>query len=76
MQNTAVIKEKIVETYRRGVCDKNGVTLPKEKWGRNGKGSAFHSSYYTEAYRDNYEKIFGRRVYNTWPRDEYGNLTP
>mgnify|MGYP003151301726 FL=1 len=56
--NTKVIKEKIVETYRRGVCDKDGKTLPKSKWGRSGKGSAFMGkAYYNQKYRDNYDLI-------------------
>jgi len=58
MKNTDEIKNKIVETYRRGVCDKNGTTLPKHKWGMSGKGSAFMGKqYYNEKYRTNYDKI-------------------
>ncbi len=74
MQNTEQIKKKIVDGYRRGVCDKNGDTIPKEKRGMNGKGSAFHSDYYTDEYRENFDKIFGEKVLNIWPRDENGNL--
>ena len=74
MKNTEEIKQKIVSTYRRGVCDKDGNTLPKEKRGMNGKGSAFHSDYYTDQYRDNFIRAFGEKPLNIWPRDENGNL--
>lgn len=74
MKNTDPIKDKIVETYRMGKCDSDGKTLPKSKWGRNGKGSAFHSAYYTEKYRHNFAEIYGDKPYNTWPRDENGDL--
>ncbi len=73
-KNTEPIKAKIVDAYRRGVCDKDGVTLPKSMWGRNGKGSAYHNDYYTDGYRDNYVRLFGEKPFNVWPRDEFGNL--
>ena len=58
MDNTHEIKEKIVDTYRRGVCDKNGVTLPKHKQGMSGKGSAFMGkAYYIDKYRTNFDLI-------------------
>ncbi len=74
MQNTENIKKKIVDGYRRGVCDKNGNTLPKSKQGQNGKGSAFHNDYNTEQYRESYDQIYGEPKLNIWPRDEFGNL--
>lgn len=74
MNNTEAIKEKIVDGYRRGVCDSNGNTLPKSKQGKNGKGSAFHNDYNTEQYRENHERIFGESKLNVWPRDKDDNL--
>jgi hypothetical protein len=74
MKNEEAIKQKIVTGYRRGVCDKNGNTLPKSKWGQNGKGSAFHNDYNTPEYRENHERIFGESKLNIWPRDLAGNL--
>jgi len=56
MKNTEEIKKKIVDAYRRGVCDSEGVTLPKEKQGRSGKGSHFRPAR-TQQYRDNFDKI-------------------
>ena len=57
MKNTEAIKEKIVDTYRRGICDKNGNTIPREKRGMNGKGSAFRSGHCNDIYRKNYDTI-------------------
>lgn len=74
MKNTEAIKEKIVDGYRRGICDKNGNTLPKSKQGKNGKGSAFHNDYNTDKFRQNYEEIYGESKLNVWPRDGEGNL--
>ncbi len=71
--NTEEIKKKIVDTYRRGVCDKDGVTLPKSKWGRNGKGSAFGPPT-SSTFRENYTKIFPEEKLNIWERDKNGNL--
>ena len=50
------IKEKIVETYRRGVCDKNGDTIPREHRGMAGKGSHFRPPK-TKAWYDNFDLI-------------------
>ena len=46
-KNEDVIKEKIVDGYKRGVCDKNGKPLLKLT-------SCFVA---TEKYRNNYDKI-------------------
>lgn len=54
--NVQGIKEKIVDTYRRGVCDKDGNTLPKSQWGRNGKGSAFIGRQ-SQRFYNNYDLI-------------------
>lgn len=52
------IKSAIVNGYRRGVCDKNGATIPKEKRGMAGKGSHFGTcTVITDKYRENYDKI-------------------
>ena len=61
--NTIGIKEKIVDTYRRGICDHNGVTLPKSQWGRNGKGCHFIGSPYIK--NDNWPA----KIVKLWPRD-------
>lgn len=66
--NTREIKEKIVGTYRRGVCDHNGVTLPKKHWGRNGKGCHFIGSKLIK--NDNWPS----KIVKLWPRDKNGNL--
>ena len=60
------IKQKIVDGYRRGVCDHNGDTLPREKRGRNGKGSHFTGGGLVGG--------IGESKLNIWPRDENGNL--
>lgn len=41
MKNEEEIKNKIINGYRRGVCDENGKTMPRDKRGRSGKGSHF-----------------------------------
>ena len=68
MKNEEEIKNKIVETCRRGVCDHNGNTLPKSQWGRNGKGCHFIGSprIKNDSWPDKIVKL--------WPRDENGNL--
>lgn len=64
-----------MDGYRRGVCDKDGNTIPKHKRGMSGKGSAFMTqAYYTEEYRRNAAKIFGEKPIPVWPRDANGNL--
>ena len=56
--NEEAIKQKIVDTYRRGVCDKDGTTLPRSQWGRNGKGSAFTGrQYYNDQFCLRYDLI-------------------
>ena len=57
LDNTEEIKEKIVASYKRGVCDKNGDTISKEKRGMSGQGSAFHNGHCNETYRKNYDLI-------------------
>jgi len=56
--NEEKIKQKIVESYRRGVCDPNGGTIPKSKRGMAGKGSHFSPNLIpNEQYRKNYDQI-------------------
>jgi hypothetical protein len=66
--NTKEIKDKIVETYRRGVCDHNGVTLPRHKWGMAGKGCHFIGSPFLV------NDSFPDKIVKLWPRDKDGNL--
>jgi hypothetical protein len=40
-QQEEAIKKKIVDGYRRGVCDHNGCHIPLDKRGMAGKGSHF-----------------------------------
>lgn len=68
MKNTEEIKQKIVDGYRRGVCDHNGDTLPKEKRGRNGKGSRFIGSALIT------NDSMPDKIIKLWPRDRDGNL--
>ena len=58
-KNEEEIKRKIVDGYKRGVCDHNGVTIPRERRGMAGKGSHFTPPI-SRAYRDNYDRIFGK----------------
>jgi len=55
-QQEEKIKQKIVDGYRRGVCDSEGHTIPKNKRGMSGKGSHFIAPT-TEQYRKNFDKI-------------------
>ena len=66
--NTKVIKDKIVETYRRGVCDHNGNTLPKHKQGMAGKGCHFIGSPLIK------NDSMPDKIVKLWPRDIDGNL--
>ena len=66
--NTAVIKDKIVENYRKGKCDHLGNTIPKHLQGRNGKGSHFGPSF------DLSKSDLPARIVKLWPRDAEGNL--
>jgi hypothetical protein len=68
MKNLEAIKEKIVDGYRRGVCDHDGNTLPKEQRGRNGKGCHFIGSKLLNS------DFFPDRTVKLWPRDAEGNL--
>jgi hypothetical protein len=55
-----VIKDKIVDGYKRGVCDHNGCHIPPEKRGMAGKGSRFIAKPTDKkAYDRNYKAIFG-----------------
>lgn len=62
-KNEDAIKTKIVDGYRRGVCDHNGKTIPKERQGMAGKGSRFHKIKFGDV-----------QPRNVWPRDSKGNL--
>lgn len=53
-----VAKKKIVDGYRRGVCDANGKTLPRGRRGMAGKGSHFRPPV-DDTYRRRYREIFG-----------------
>ena len=55
-KNTDEVKEKIVNAYRRGVCDKEGKTLKGSRRGMAGKGSAFRPVK-TEQYLTNFDSI-------------------
>jgi hypothetical protein len=68
MDNTAVIKNKIVENYRKGKCDHKGNTLPKHLWGRNGKGSHFGPTFNLQ------NSELPQVLVKLWPRDAEGNL--
>jgi hypothetical protein len=68
MKNTEAIKQKIVDGYRRGVCDHYGNTLPKEQRGRNGKGCRFIGSALLKG------DFLPTRTVKLWPRDSAGNL--
>jgi len=57
-KNEDQIKNAIVDKYRKGIVDHNGVTIPKEKRGMAGKGSHFRPAP-TKAYRENFVKVFG-----------------
>jgi len=56
-KNEDDIKAKIVEGYKRGVCDKNGKTKPKHLQGGSYGGSSFMPPI-SEEYRKNYVRIF------------------
>jgi len=58
-KNEDEIKSKIVECYRRGVCDHEGRHIPEEHRGMAGKGSHFSPHRPTTKYEENYVKIFG-----------------
>jgi len=57
-KNEEPIKKAIVNARERGVCDRNGVTLPKAKRGAAGKGDRFRPVDKAR-YDENYERIFG-----------------
>jgi len=54
-KNEDAIKAKIVDGYRRGVCDSSGRTKPKHLQGGPYGGSCFMRT--SKAYRDNYDRI-------------------
>ena len=64
------LKQAIVKGRDRGVVDRNGNTIPKEKRGA-GKGDRFRT--YGPLYEKNAEQLFGTKL-NVWPRDKDGNL--
>jgi hypothetical protein len=52
------IKQKIVDTYKRGMCDHNGGWIPPAKRGTAGKGSHYIAPITDRAeYRRNYNAI-------------------
>ena len=55
-QSEEKIKQKIVDGYRRGVCDHEGHTIPKGKRRKAGKGCHFVAPT-TDQFRENYDKI-------------------
>jgi hypothetical protein len=57
VKNEEQIKKKIVEYRERGVCDREGHTIPPEKRSQ-GKGDR-NRTMDVDAYRRNYEKAFG-----------------
>ena len=57
-ENEDIIKDKIVNGYRRGVCDSDGKTKPRHLQGGSFGGSRFRPPV-TEEYRRNYVRIFG-----------------
>ncbi len=59
-KNEELIKGKIVDAYKRGVCDSNGNTIPKHRRGMAGKGSHFRPAK-SEQYRQNYDRVFGKK---------------
>jgi hypothetical protein len=56
MKNEEVIKKKIVDGYKRGVCDHTGKTIPQERRSRNWKGSHFMAAK-TDQWYENFDKI-------------------
>ena len=40
-KNEEAIKQKIVDGYARGVCDRNGGHIPRHKRGASGKGDRY-----------------------------------
>ena len=69
MKNEEHIKKKIVEYRDRGVCDRNGNTIPKEKRSA-GKGDRNRSVALLFMDRPAFES----KIIKTWPRDKDGNL--
>jgi len=56
------VKQKIVEGYRRGVCNHNGGYMPPEKRGMAGKGSHYVAPLRDcKAYAKNYARIFDKQ---------------
>jgi hypothetical protein len=52
------VKAKIVEARERGVCDREGRTLPRAKWGAAGKGDRLRPVN-RERYEAGYVLAFG-----------------
>jgi len=59
-KNEEIIKAKIVEARERGVCDRDGVTLPRAKRGVAGKGDRFRHID-KKKFDENYVRIFGHQ---------------
>jgi len=57
-KNEEAIKQKIVDGYARGVCDRNGGHIPRHKRGAAGKGDRMRNVN-KERYDENYVRIFG-----------------
>ena len=57
-KNEEPVKAAIMDARARGVCDRNGNTLPKHKWGASGKGDRFRHVD-KKRFDANYVRIFG-----------------
>lgn len=57
-KNEDQVKAAIVDGRARGVCDRNGNTIPRRKRGAAGKGDRFRPVD-KKRYEENYERIFG-----------------
>lgn len=55
------VKDLIVKAHKAGACGKNGEHVPREKMGRNGKGTAYIGKMDAAGLRQyarNYRRIF------------------
>jgi hypothetical protein len=81
--NEEQIKNAIMKGRRDGICDKNGNTIkyydgtvPTPEGRRKsdaGKGDR-PRPVNKEKYDKNYERVFGTKLLNIWPRDKKGRL--
>lgn len=61
-KNEEAVKKKIVDGYKRGVCDHEGRHIDKSNRGQAGKGSHFlECTKITDAYREGWDRIWGKR---------------